>query len=141
MDWKKNRLTVRSPKTERHEGKASRVIPLYPELRKELEEAFEPENVHVIHQHRGDNINLRTQLLRIIDRAGLKPWPKLFHNLRATRQTELAQHYPAHVVSEWMGNSIAIGAEHYLRTLESDFDRAIQNLVSESVAVSGCNIE
>ena len=48
IDWANNRMTVRSPKTERHEGKASRVVPLFPEIRKELEEAFEPENVFII---------------------------------------------------------------------------------------------
>jgi hypothetical protein len=31
---------------------------------------------------------------RIIKRAGLKPWPKLFQNLRSTRETELAEDFP-----------------------------------------------
>ncbi len=31
-------------------------------------------------------------------RAGLKPWAKLFHNLRASRQTELENDFPSHVV-------------------------------------------
>src|SRR5436305_6668827 len=30
------------------------------------------------------NCNLRTQFLKIIRRAGLTPWPRLFHNLRAS---------------------------------------------------------
>ena len=30
---------------------------------------------------------MRTGLLRIIDRAGVEPWPKLFHNLRASRES------------------------------------------------------
>lgn len=132
VDWARNRLTVPSPKTERHEGKASRVIPLFPELRQELEEAFDPENVYIITKYREPNVNMRTQLLRIINRAGLKPWPKLFHNLRATRQTELAQQFPAHVVSDWLGNSIAVGMEHYLRTLDSDFERAVKHPVKAS---------
>ena len=37
-------------------------------------------------------------LLKIIARAGLEPWAKLFQNLRATRETELAEIYPMHVV-------------------------------------------
>jgi hypothetical protein len=44
----------------------------------------------------------------IIKRAGLKPWPKLWHNLRITRQTELAATFPIHVVCEWLGNSTLI---------------------------------
>lgn len=37
----KNKLVVRSPKTEHHEGKEYRVIPIFPELRPHLEEVFE----------------------------------------------------------------------------------------------------
>ena len=31
MDWERGRITVRSPKTERHAGRESRVIPIFPE--------------------------------------------------------------------------------------------------------------
>lgn len=44
-------------------------------------------------------MNLRTQLQRILKRAGLTAWPKLWQNLRATRATELADRYPAHVAA------------------------------------------
>ena len=63
------------------------------------------ETEFVITRYRDSNANLRTQLQRIIKRAGLKPWPKLFHNLRATRQTELSEEFPAHVVCSWLGNT------------------------------------
>ena len=39
---------------------------------------------YAIMRYRQRNSNLRTQLLRIIDRAGMTFWTKLFHNLRAT---------------------------------------------------------
>ena len=61
---------------------------------------------------------------KIIRRAGLKPWPKLFHNLRASRQTELAQRFPEHVVCEWIGNSQVVAREHYLRVTDADFGKA-----------------
>lgn len=56
---------------------------------------------HVVTRYRDGNSNLRTQLERIIAKAGLKPWPKLFQNLRATRATELAAEFPSHVAAEW----------------------------------------
>ena len=34
-----------------------------------------------------------------IKRAGLTPWPKLFQNLRSTRETELAETFPLHVMT------------------------------------------
>jgi hypothetical protein len=43
------------------------------------------------------NVNLRTQFERIVKHAGLKKWPRLFHNLRSSRQTELAETFPSHV--------------------------------------------
>ncbi len=56
----------------------------------------------------------------------MKPWPKLFHNLRASRETELAATYPIHVVSHWIGNTATIAAKHYLTVREEDFERAAQ---------------
>lgn len=36
IDWANNRFTVRSPKTEHHEGHDSRVVPIFAELRPHL---------------------------------------------------------------------------------------------------------
>lgn len=127
IDWEHDRLTVRSAKTEHHEGKESRVVPIFPELRPFLAAVFdeaEPGTEHVITRYRDRNCNLRTQFVRIIRRAGLKPWPKLFHNLRATRETELAADFPIHVVCEWIGNSRPVALKHYLRVTDADFTKA-----------------
>ncbi len=40
VDWDAGRVRVRSPKTDGHDGKGERVLPLFPELRDELMEAF-----------------------------------------------------------------------------------------------------
>ena len=137
VDWTNGRMTVRSPKTEHHEGGDSRVIPIFPELRPYLEDAWElakddvramlPEDrtkAHVITRYRDANSNLRTQLERIIAKAGLKTWPKLFQNLRATRATELAAEYPAHVAAEWLGHSTMVAQKHYWRVTDADFEKA-----------------
>ena len=39
IDWEKGRVCVQSPKTEHHLNGANRAMPLFPELRKYLEEA------------------------------------------------------------------------------------------------------
>ena len=127
-------MTVHSPKTEHHDGKESRVVPIFAELRPYLEaaraEAKDAEyviTIQAIDQFRrgiGKSPNLGTRMKKIIRRAGLKQWPKLFHNLRASRQTELAQRFPEHVVCEWIGNSQAVAREHYLRVTDTDYDKA-----------------
>ena len=78
----------------------------------------------MISRNRTDNSNFRTHMARIIRRAGLTPWVKTFQNLRASRQTELAQRFPIHVVCEWIGNSRPVALEHYLNTTAGDFERA-----------------
>ena len=62
---------------------------------------------------------------RIIKRAGVKPWPKLFHNLRSTRQTELTEKFPSHVVCAWLGNSRAVAQDHYLQVTDAHFAQAV----------------
>ncbi|MBI2477679.1 MAG: site-specific integrase [Planctomycetia bacterium] len=127
IDWELGRMQVRSSKTEHHEGKGSRVVPIFPELRPYLEEvwdAAEPGTEYVITRYRDANSNLRTQLERIIKRAGLETWPKLFQNLRSTRETELAERFPLHVVCAWIGNSQAVAAKHYLQVTDQHFSDA-----------------
>ena len=127
VDWERNRMTVHSPKTEHHEGRAKRTIPLFPELREHLQAARReaaPGEAFVVTHSRDRAANLRTTFLRIVKRAELTPWPKPFQNMRATRQTELAASHPEHVVCAWIGNSQAVAREHYLRVTDADFDRA-----------------
>jgi hypothetical protein len=118
---------VSSPKTEGHEGHGGRWVPLFPELRPYFEAAFEeaPEGaVYVISSYRDPAKNLRTRMVKIIKRAGRTPWPKLFHNLRASPETELAAEYPIHVVCAWIGNSALITKKHYLQVTDDYFERA-----------------
>jgi hypothetical protein len=104
-------------------------VPLFPELLPYLREVFEqaePGAVYVITRYRRRNANLRTQLVRIIRRAGLKPWSRLFQNLRSTRETELAERFPAHAVCRWLGNSQVVAAKHYLQVTDEHFQRAVR---------------
>ena len=54
----------------------------------------------------------------------LKAWPRLFQNLRATRETELAERYPLHIVTAWIGNSARIAERHYLQVPDHFFEQA-----------------
>jgi len=126
VDWERSRLTITSPKTEHHAGKGSRVIPIFPELRPHLEavwEQAEPGTERIV-THYLDGQSFGIQLRRIILRAGLQPWPKLWHNCRATRETELAETFPIHVVCAWIGNSAAVARKHYLQVTDEHFARA-----------------
>ena len=57
----------------------------------------------------------------------MKSWPRLFQNLRASRETELAESYPLHVVCKWIGNTAKVAADHYLQVTEDHFQRAAKS--------------
>ncbi|MCC6951881.1 MAG: site-specific integrase [Phycisphaerales bacterium] len=125
--WDKGRMTVRSPKTANHEGHAVRVVPIAPELRPILQDLFEGAEVGVeavVPRLRDPAVNLRTQFERIIAKAGVKPWPRLFHYMRASCATDWVERFPAHVVAGWLGHSPLIAARHYLQTRNAHFDLA-----------------
>lgn len=141
IDWTEGRMLVHSPKTEHHVGGESRIMPIFPELLPYLEDARELAGTSefVVTRYRDVNANLRTQMLRIMRKAQVKPWPKLFHNLRATRQTELENEFPTHVVCAWLGNSPQIAERHYLQVTDDHFAQAVKKSGAESGAAgSAC---
>ncbi|WP_146565843.1 tyrosine-type recombinase/integrase [Posidoniimonas corsicana] len=128
--WDQQRFIVRSPKTEHHDGLGSRVVPLFPELTPLLSEGFdqaEPGAEFVITRTRDSATNLRTQMARIVELAGLQPWPKLFQNLRATRATELADSFPGHVAAAWLGHSVKVAKNYYWQVTDDHFEAAGQS--------------
>lgn len=137
VDWSAGKILVHAPKTERHQGKGTRWIPIFAELRPYLDDAHEVAQdgaVYVISRYRGDNVNLRTQFTRIIERAGLDPWPRLFHSMRGTRETELMARFPVHVVCAWLGHDALIAQKHYLSVTEADFAAATADEVARQTA-------
>lgn len=72
------------------------------------------------------NANLRTTFEKIIRRAGLEPWPRLWHSMRASCETDLARQFPLAVVAKWLGNTQAIAMRHYVDVRDVDFELAIR---------------
>ena len=127
INWERGRLMVCSIKTEGHEGHAVRVVPIVPELRPILQDLFdaaEPGTEADVPRLRDPKVNLRTQLERIIAKACVKPWPRQFHNMRASCATDWVERFPAHVVAGWLGHRPIIAAQHYLQTRHAHFDLA-----------------
>ncbi len=128
VNFETGKIHIRSSKTAHHPGHESRNIPMFPELEPLLRQAraeAPADAVFVIPTYRDPMRNLRTPFLNILTKAGIKPWPKLFQNLRSTRQTELTESFPAHVVCGWMGNSERVAQGHYLQVTEDHFAKAI----------------
>lgn len=129
VDWGRGMLTVRSPKTEHHGAHhAVRHVPISPRLRELLTESFElaaDGEVRVVPRVQDNRINLRTTLQRIIERAGLKPWPRLLQNLRSSCETEWCEQYPIASVTRWLGNSPTVALKHYIQARDVHFEAVV----------------
>ena len=112
------------------------MIPLFPTVRPYLEKAFEdaPEGAEFVlpeeYRKRATgpggwkNTNFRTSFENIIRRAGLESWPRLWHSMRASCETDLARQFPLAVVAKWLGNTQAVAMRHYVDVTDTDFERA-----------------
>ncbi len=134
VDWEARRLTVRSPKTERFEGKDRRVTPITPRLMELLQAAFDvaPE-VNPKNPVEGEGRivtvsknNRRRVLQEIIRRAGVQRWPDLFHALRRSCASDWAKVLPGHAVAKFLGHSEAVSRAHYLK-VDGDLYAALSN--------------
>ena len=74
-----------------------------------------------MNRYRRANQNLRETFLKILKRAGVTPWPRLFQNMRASRETELMARFPAKDVSAWLGNSVPVAMRHYAMATDESF--------------------
>ena len=126
-------IVIRSPKTAHHGGEhAMRSVPMFPELVSYLEAWADlvgpgvevPLSSPVFPMACDPKVNLRTQFARLIVRAKLSPWEKLFVNLRSSRETELLAAYPSAGVCRWMGHSPAVAARFYAQARPEVADKA-----------------
>lgn len=143
VNWSESAVTINSPKTEHHKDGGVRQMPILPDLLPHLRAAWEaaPEGaVYVVQDpdKRAIRVNLATGFRRIIKKAGLLPWEKLWQNLRASRETELMAEYPLTDVCGWIGNSPDVANKHYAMSQAEHFKRAAaEGLKTKSGTVSG----
>lgn len=141
IDWKRQRFLVHSPKTERYRGHATRLVPIFPELAGPLadrfDEADEGDELVLPFLVGRSDASLRKTMVRAVERAGAVLWPRLWHNMRATRQTELEDNFPSHVVCKWLGNSKAVATKHYLKLTEEHFQKAAQKAAQHTPELAG----
>jgi Phage integrase family len=122
VNWEKRRLRVYAPKTD-----STRTVPIVPELMKLLDAAWfalpertdRTEHVVTLPKH-----NRHRALRGIVKKADIQAWDDLFQTLRRSAETWLAERWPQHAVSTWMGHSMRVSDKHYLSVPESLYDAA-----------------
>lgn len=130
VDWSERSLRVDSPKTERH-GKPWRLVPIGPELLELLERAYAaaPEGEEFILPGYRGHASPSMLILRACRRAGVEPWPRPFHAMRASCETDWAARFPLADVSAWLGHTAKVAARHYLRPTEATFASATRTSI------------
>ena len=139
IDLTSDRFTVRCPKKthkrQQERGElTTRQVPLFPEVRdafRQLKDELPEEHSEYVFPELHDNQKhasprVYQQIQKVVKRAGLTPWPKLFQNMRSTRETELCALSPIQDVASWIGNTPAVAQKHYLQARDELFGVAAQ---------------
>jgi integrase len=136
VDWAKQKILIRVPKKEHLDGHETRFIPIFAGIRPYIERAFEdaPDGaVHVVSKRFHEDGVFYAALRRCARRIGIKFWPKLLVNLRASRETELEKAHPSYKVKAWMGNTQKVAEDHYLMLTDADYVDAAEEPVQKTV--------
>ncbi|HBB74755.1 MAG TPA: hypothetical protein DC048_09945 [Planctomycetaceae bacterium] len=116
IDWENSRFTVRQKKLEHHPGRATRTVPIFAELRTHLERAFRERAagaVYVLPRARTTTA-LSTHAKRLVTKAGVTLWPKLFVNMRGSCSDDLERRgVPEKAINAWIGNTSRVRQRHY----------------------------
>ena len=131
VDWDRGRLTVRSPKTERHAGHEQRFVPITARLMELLQDRFDecPEGEDHLITIRGQGRIMR-QVRAVCAHAGVELWERLWQTLRSSCEKEWAMSFPQYAVSKWMGHSITVSGRHYANDVPDELFR---------LAAGGCS--
>jgi integrase len=123
IDWAESKITILAPKT------GHRICPLFAEIREPLQTLWElaPTGAtHVFHRGRASAATVwRAKLESIILASSVKPWPKLWQNMRASCRTDLEARFPAFVCNAWLGHSSKVAEKHYSRVTADHFNLAV----------------
>lgn len=140
------KLIVNASKTEHTESGGVRELPLFPELAAALQDLLGAvtlagtQGEYVISDRKQTSI-WRKRLKNLILKAGLTPWPKVWQNMRASRESELYRQYPLDTVCKWTGHTPEVAAKYYLMDSSADenFKKAA-GVVAQAVEKSGAPV-
>ncbi len=113
---------------------------MFPELKPLFQDAFDNAregDIFCITRYR-PGANVSVHMRRIVRQAGLDVWPKIFQNLRSTRETELFKITGGNVkaVCSWIGNSPAVAMQHYAQITEADMRDAAKMSLLRNAEIS-----
>jgi len=128
IDWERLRMKIIANEEWRPKDRDYRIVPIVPELRILLLEAFEAAETGAEFVIPNGSVlvkNFSRNFKVICKRAGVAPYKKPTHTLRKTCLTCWGRIYPQHTVAAWAGHaSTQTTQEYYLQVSEAEYDRA-----------------
>lgn len=121
VDYHSRKMTVQDTKRKR-----DRAVPIVPEMRL-LFAGFDKRGNFVVadgDSHPLSRSAVDKRIREACARARVRLWPRLFHNLRATRETEWINQFGLVNACHWIGNSQAVASKHYAMATAAAFNKA-----------------
>jgi integrase len=117
-DLQSDRILITDSKRHR-----TRYIPIFPELKDHLGAIYNLGSSTIVGLSPS---GITSRFEQLLSKAQLSPWPKLWHSMRASRETELIRDYGITTACLWIGNSPSVAAKHYAQVSPEDWSRATQ---------------
>jgi integrase len=131
-------ITIRSTKTEHHEGGATRVMPIFGDLRVEIDKLyFDSGNdstdyvITAIHHAADKKVSLTAKTNAIIRKAGLGDIPRFYDNCRTSRSNELVRKYGSDLENAWLGHSDKVRKKYYWLQNDKEIATATSEIMIE----------
>jgi len=122
VDWEQNRFLLHPPKTERHVNHATRLVPLFDELKAELQNHFSDNgNEFVVQGYQGTAWSLFEHFQQIAESADLGRIKCPFRNMRRSRSNEVVRRWGDVMKKLWIGHTADLVERHYRQHLDEDF--------------------
>lgn len=136
VNWDQAVMRIASPKTARYPDGQIRVLPLFPEMHEVLSALWETAQTGeplMFPHHQVTGARLTNKLRQACWASGQPLWVRPWQNMRASRETELLNSKPIHVVANWFGHSPAIALRHYAQIVKEQSAKAASVKLGKSV--------
>jgi integrase len=138
VDFEKHRITI--PKGTKTGQRVVPMVPIVYEHMLRLAETADTSPWVFSRARASAGTTLRRWLESAILLAGLKQWPKLWHNLRASCRTDMEERFASHVCEAWFGHSKRVAKDHYLMVTDEHWTKAIEKPKEKSDVRRGSNV-
>lgn len=123
--WEQGKILLHAPKTNRHDGKGKRYIPLFsclkPHLQEQFDAAADKEGL-VISKY----VDVH-KIKKVVVSCGIEIWPDFYRTLRYSRRCELLSKRPANLVAGILGHSESTATRFYSGYDPADFDACTED--------------